>query len=43
MQNKGYTEASADARLFADFMSLTLDRVEQVVRTANAKQQRISR
>ena len=43
MQNKGYTEASADARLFADFMSLTLDRVEQVVRIANAKQQRISR
>lgn len=43
MQNKGYTEASADARLFADFMSSTIDRVEQVIRTANAKQQRINR
>ena len=42
MQNKGYTEATADARLFADFMGSTIDRVEQVVRTANAKQQRIN-
>ena len=41
MQNKGYTEASADARLLADFMGSTICRVEQVVRTANAKQQRI--
>lgn len=39
MQNKGYKEATADARLFADFIGSTIDRVEQVVRTAKAKQQ----
>lgn len=42
MQNKGYTEASADARLFADFMGSTIDKVEQIVRTANSKKQRIN-
>lgn len=42
MQNKGYTEAAADALLFADFMGSTIERVEQVVRTARAKQQRIN-
>ena len=42
MQNKGYIEAYTDARLFADFMGSTINRVEQVVRTANAKQQRIN-
>lgn len=42
MQNKGYKEASADARLFADFMGSTIERIEQVVRTAHAKQQRIN-
>lgn len=42
MQNKGYTEAAADALLFADFMGSTIERVEQIVRTAHAKQQRIN-
>ena len=42
MQNKGYIEAITDARLFADFMGSTIEKVEQIVRTANAKQQRIN-
>ena len=42
MQNKGYTEATSDACLFTDFMGSTINRIEQVVRTANAKQQRIN-
>lgn len=42
MQNKGYTEATSDACLFTDFMGSTINRIEQIVRTANAKQQRIN-
>ena len=42
MQNKGYTEAYADAKLFVDFMGSTIDKVEQVVRKSNAKRQRIN-
>ena len=42
MQNKGYIEATADARLFADFMGSTIEKVEQIVRKSNAKQQRIN-
>ena len=42
MQNNGYIEAITDARLFADFMGSTIEKVEQIVRTANAKQQRIN-
>lgn len=34
MQNKGYIEAITDARLFADFMGSTIEKVEQIVRTA---------
>lgn len=33
MQNKVYIEAYADARLFADFMGSTVDKVEQLVVT----------
>lgn len=39
---RNYTKASTDARLFADFMGSTIDRVEQVIRMANAKQHRIN-
>ena len=42
MQNKGYTKATSDACLFTDFMGSTINRIEQIVRTANAKQQRIN-
>ena len=42
MQNKGYTEAYADARLFVDFMGSTIDEVEQVVRKSNVKRQHIN-
>ena len=42
MQNKGYTEAYADARLFGDFMGSTIDKIEEVVRKSNEKRQRIN-
>lgn len=42
MQNKGFSEALTDARLFADFMGSTIDRTGQITRTANTKVQRIN-
>ena len=35
MQNKGYTEAYADAMIFVDFMGSTIDMIEKVVSKSN--------
>lgn len=41
MQNKGYNEAFVDATLFVNFLGSTIDKIQQVVRKTNSKQERI--